>query len=54
MRTLIRKAGREAEFEVDSAGISSYHRGELADERMRRMLQTGISHYAPFPSGVYG
>jgi protein-tyrosine phosphatase len=35
MRTLIRKAGREAEFEVDSAGISSYHRGELADERMR-------------------
>lgn len=35
MRTYIRKAGLEKEIEVDSAGISSYHQGELADERMR-------------------
>lgn len=35
MRTLIRKAGLEKEIEVDSAGILSYHRGELPDSRMR-------------------
>lgn len=35
MRTYIRKAGLEKEIQVDSAGISSYHRGERTDERMR-------------------
>ena len=35
MRTYIRKAGLEQELEVDSAGILSYHQGELPDERMR-------------------
>ena len=35
MRTCIRKAGLEQEYEVDSAGILSYHQGELPDERMR-------------------
>ena len=35
MRTYIRRAGLERELEVDSAGILSYHRGELPDERMR-------------------
>lgn len=35
MRTYIKRAGLEHELEVDSAGISSFHRGELADERMR-------------------
>ena len=35
MRTYIRRAGIERELEVDSAGILSYHRGELPDERMR-------------------
>lgn len=35
MRTYLRKAGLEKEIEVDSAGISNYHQGELADERMR-------------------
>ena len=35
MRTLLRKEGLEKEIEVDSAGTSSYHRGELPDERMR-------------------
>lgn len=36
MRTYIRRAGLEKEIEVDSAGILSYHQGELPDERMRR------------------
>ena len=35
MRTLLRKEGLDKEIEVDSAGTSSYHRGELPDERMR-------------------
>ena len=34
MRTLLRKEGLDKEVEVDSAGTSSYHRGELPDERM--------------------
>ena len=36
MRTYIKRAGTgKMEIEVDSAGISSYHQGELADDRMR-------------------
>lgn len=35
MRTLVKRAGREKEFELDSAGILSYHQGELPDSRMR-------------------
>ena len=35
MRTYIHRAGLEKEIEVDSAGILSYHKGELPDERMR-------------------
>ena len=35
MRTLVKKVGREKEIEVDSAGILSYHEGELPDSRMR-------------------
>ena len=35
MLELIRKAGREEEFVIDSAGILSYHQGELPDSRMR-------------------
>lgn len=35
MRQLILKAGEEQRFEVDSAGILSYHQGELPDSRMR-------------------
>lgn len=35
MRTFIKNAGREKEIEVDSAGILSYHEGELPDSRMR-------------------
>lgn len=35
MRTFVKKAGLEHEIEVDSAGILSYHEGELPDSRMR-------------------
>lgn len=35
MRTLVRRAGREADFEIDSAGLIDYHEGELPDARMR-------------------
>lgn len=35
MRVCARRAGREAAFELDSAGIIGYHQGELPDGRMR-------------------
>lgn len=35
MRMQVREAGLEAEFRLDSAGLSSYHEGEKADARMR-------------------
>lgn len=35
MRVLAGKAGRAAEFELDSAGLIDYHEGELPDSRMR-------------------
>lgn len=35
MKHLVEQAGRTAEFEIDSAGILSYHQGELPDPRMR-------------------
>lgn len=35
MRTFIKREGLEKEIEVDSAGILSYHQGELPDSRMR-------------------
>lgn len=35
MNRLIKEAGRENEFVIDSAGILSYHQGELPDSRMR-------------------
>lgn len=35
MLHLVRQAEREAEFEIDSAGLIAYHRGELPDSRMR-------------------
>lgn len=34
-RKLVRDAGREAEFEIDSAGTIGYHAGHPADPRMR-------------------
>lgn len=35
MRTFIKREGLEEKIEVDSAGILSYHQGELPDSRMR-------------------
>ena len=35
MRRLVEEAGMDDCFEIDSAGILSYHRGELPDPRMR-------------------
>ena len=35
MKQLIEQAGREDEFIIDSAGILSYHQGELPASRMR-------------------
>jgi protein-tyrosine phosphatase len=32
---LVSDAGRESEFEIDSAGTTGYHAGGLADRRMR-------------------
>lgn len=34
-RKLVLDAGRDAEFEIDSAGTIGYHQGERADSRMR-------------------
>jgi protein-tyrosine phosphatase len=33
MRRLVRDAGREAEFEIDSAGTGSWHAGDAPDRR---------------------
>lgn len=35
MRLLVEEAGLEEQFVIDSAGILSYHQGELPDPRMR-------------------
>ena len=35
MRHLVEEAGLEEQFVIDSAGILSYHQGELPDPRMR-------------------
>lgn len=36
MRHLVEQAGLEKRIGIDSAGILSYHQGELPDERMRK------------------
>lgn len=35
MRHVVREAGLESDFVLDSAGISNYHQGEPSDPRMR-------------------
>lgn len=35
-RTYIEKNGKSRDYYLDSAGLISYHKGELPDERMRR------------------
>ena len=32
---ILQREGKEKQFEVDSAGLSGFHEGELADNRMR-------------------
>ena len=39
MLHLIKEAGLESKYEVDSAGIHNFHEGELADPRMRSHAQ---------------
>jgi protein-tyrosine phosphatase len=34
-RKLVAAAGRDAEFDIDSAGTIGYHAGDMADSRMR-------------------
>ena len=53
MRTLIKKKGLEHEIEVDSAGILSYHRGELPDSRMP-CFPPRLQSDPSFPSCLYG
>lgn len=36
MQHMVDKAGRSAQFEIDSAGIGGWHVGQLPDGRMRR------------------
>ena len=36
MKSLVEKAGLQDEFEIDSAGIGSWHIGQLPDSRMRK------------------
>lgn len=36
MKTMVKQRDREAEFTIDSAGIGSWHVGQLPDSRMRR------------------
>ncbi len=35
-RTMVEKAGRKHEFEIDSAGLSAFHAGDGADSRMKQ------------------
>lgn len=47
MKHLVEEAGRADEFLIDSAGILSYHQGELPDSRMR-------AHADHVPDPYYG
>ncbi len=38
-RHMVSAAGRESEFEIDSAGTHGYHIGDRADSRMRQVAQ---------------
>ena len=53
MLHLIEEAGLEKEFVIDSAGILSYHQGELPDSRMRaHAARRGVSTGASFTPGT--
>lgn len=38
-RKLVTDAGRDSEFEIDSAGTMGYHTGSMADSRMRSVAK---------------
>ena len=46
MRKLVKEAGLEDRFVIDSAGILSYHQGELPDPRMRAHAVLRISTWS--------
>ncbi len=56
MNGLIKKNGLQEQFEIDSAGITGYHAGEPADQRMQRHAQnrhielTSISRQVKVPT----
>ena len=52
MKHLIEEAGRADEFLIDSAGILSYHQGELPDSRMR--AHAARRGYQLVPDPYYG
>jgi len=52
MLHLIEEAGLEKEFVIDSAGILSYHQGELPDSRMRAHAARRVSTGASFTPGT--
>ena len=44
LRALVAENGKEAEWEIDSAGTGGYHAGDLPDRRMRvHALQRGLT-----------
>ncbi len=43
-RKLVSDAGRDSEFEIDSAGTTGYHVGGMADKRMRSTAQSRGYH----------
>lgn len=47
MKALVEKAGLSHQFEIDSAGIGSWHVGQLPDSRMRKC---GAEHGYQFDS----
>ena len=47
MKSLVEKAGKSDEFEIDSAGIGNWHVGQLPDSRMRKC---GAEHGYRFDS----
>ena len=50
MKHLIEEAGRADEFLIDSAGILSYHQGELPDSRMRAHAAPRLACVKPVAS----
>lgn len=47
MKAIVQKAGKENDYEIDSAGIGNWHVGQLPDSRMRKC---GAKHGYNFDS----